>query len=180
MLKNVFDTQVNCKLLCVPTFSHFLIPQAAHAVLQLQDTGKPVYKVKNVSLNALCDLYGAPVNPMKEQVKNIYRRDQKFWARRPLSRDMICYAAADVLALVPTIYNAMATCIKPEFSNLFKELCEEQVLLYIQGEEVKTRKKQRKVETEVADLRLKLATIQSKNVVLSNREIRLLRLVQSS
>ena len=67
------------------------------------------------------------------------------------------------------------SCIKPEFCNLFKELCEEQVLLYIQGEEVKNRKKQRKVETEVADLRLKLATIQSKNIVLSNREIRLLR-----
>ena len=42
--------------------------QAAHAVLQLQDTGKPVYKVKNVSLNALCELYNAPINPMKEQV----------------------------------------------------------------------------------------------------------------
>ena len=149
--------------------------QAAHAVLQLQETGKPVYKVKNVSLNALCELYNAPVNPMKEQVKNIYRRDQKFWARRPLTRDMICYAGADVLALVPTIYNAMASQIKPEFSNLFNELCEEQVLLYIQGEEVKNRKKQRKVETEVADLRLKLATIQSRNIVLSNREIRLLR-----
>ena len=90
LVKSIFDTQ------------------AAHAVLQLQDTGKPVYKVKNVSLNALCELYNAPVNPMKEQVKNIYRRDQKFWARRPLTRDMICYAGADVLALVPTIYNAMA------------------------------------------------------------------------
>ncbi len=42
--------------------------QAAHAVIQLQETGKPVYKVKNVSLNALCELYDAPVNPMKEQV----------------------------------------------------------------------------------------------------------------
>jgi len=159
-IKNVFDTQ------------------AAHAVLQLQDTGKPVYKVKNVSLNALCELYGAPANPMKEQVKNIYRRDQKFWARRPLTRDMVCYAAADVLALVPTIYTAMAGQIKPEFANLFHELCEEQVLLYIQGEEVKNRKKQRKVETEVADLRLKLATVQSRNVVLSNREIRLLRYIE--
>ena len=134
-----------------------------------------MYKVKNVSLNALCELYNAPLNPMKEQVKNIYRRDQKFWARRPLTRDMICYAGADVLALVPTIYTAMASQIKPEFSNLFSELCEEQVMLYIQGEEVKNRKKQRKVETEVADLRLKLATIQSRNIVLSNREIRLLR-----
>ena len=50
-----------------------------------------------------------------------------------------------------------------------------QVLLYIQGEEVKSRKKQRKVETEVADLRLKLATIQSKNIVLANSESRILR-----
>ena len=56
-------------------------------------------------------------------------------------------------------------------------LCEEQCLLYIQSEEVKERKRQRKVDTEVADLRLKLATTQSKNIVLSNREIRLLRLV---
>jgi len=159
-IKNVFDTQ------------------AAHAVLQLQETGKPVYKVKNVSLNALCELYNAPLNPMKDQVKNIYRRDQKFWARRPLSRDMICYAAADVLALVPTIYTAMASEIKPEFGNLFLSLCEEQSLMYIHPEDVKERKRQRKVETEVADLKLKLATTQSKNIVLSNREIRLLRYVE--
>lgn len=49
----------------------FFYLQAAHAVLQLQETGKPVYKVKNVSLNALCELYSAPVNPMKEQVRPI-------------------------------------------------------------------------------------------------------------
>ena len=48
--------------------------QAAHAVLQLQDTGKPVYKVKNVSLNALCELYNAPVNPMKEQVRIVWSK----------------------------------------------------------------------------------------------------------
>jgi len=159
-IKNVFDTQ------------------AAHAVLQLQETGKPVYKVKNVSLNALCELYNAPVNPMKDQVKNIYRRDQKFWARRPLSRDMICYAAADVLALVPTIYTSMASEIKPEFGNLFLSLCEEQSLMYIQPEDVKERKRQRKVETEVTDLKLKLKTAQGKNIVLSNREIRLLRYLE--
>ena len=47
--------------------------------------------------------------------------------------------------------------------------------MYIQSEEVKERKRQRKVETEVADLKLKLATTHSKNIVLSNREIRLLR-----
>jgi exonuclease 3'-5' domain-containing protein 1 len=160
------------------TITNVFDTQAAHAVLELQQTGKPVYKVKNVSLNALCEQYNAPLNPMKDQVKNIYRRDQKFWARRPLSRDMICYAAADVLALVPTIYTAMSSEIKPEFMNLFLSLCEEQSLMYIQSEDVKERKRQRKVETEVADLRLKLATTQSKNIVLSNREIRLLRYVE--
>lgn len=81
--------------------------QAAHAVVQLQLTGKPVYKVKNVSLNALCELYGAPINPQKETLKALYRRDQRYWARRPLTRDMLLYAAADVLSLVPQVYNAM-------------------------------------------------------------------------
>lgn len=42
--------------------------QAAHAVLEQQETGKPVYKVKNVSLNTLCRSYNAPVNPRKDQV----------------------------------------------------------------------------------------------------------------
>ncbi|XP_068082363.1 egalitarian protein homolog isoform X2 [Anabrus simplex] len=156
-LRNVFDTQ------------------AAHAVLQLQELGKPVYKVKNVSLNALCELYDAPLNPLKDQLKNVYRRDQRYWARRPLSRDMMLYAAADVLALVPQVYEAMVKLIKPDYESLLRELCEEQVFMHIRSTEVKQRKKQRKVETEVADLRTKLSTVQSKSIVLSNREIRLLR-----
>jgi exonuclease 3'-5' domain-containing protein 1 len=41
------------------------------------------------------------------QIKAVYRRDQRFWARRPLTADMVVYAAADVLALVPNIYLAM-------------------------------------------------------------------------
>ena len=65
--------------------------------------------------------------------------------------------------------------MKPEFLNLFRELCEEQVMLYIDPEGVKTKKKQRKIDFEVSDLRLKLANSTGKNVVLSNREIRLLR-----
>ncbi|XP_075228845.1 egl_like_exo domain-containing protein isoform X2 [Lycorma delicatula] len=158
-LRNVFDTQ------------------AAHAVLQLQQTGKPVYKVKNISLNALCELYDAPVNPIKEQLKNIYRRDQRYWARRPLSREMMLYAAADVLSLVPQIYNSMLKQVKPELKPLLAELCEEQVYIHIRPDEVKQRKKQRKVESEVSDLRAKLAASAQtgRNIVLSNREIRLLR-----
>ncbi|KAJ8954247.1 hypothetical protein NQ318_005843 [Aromia moschata] len=66
--------------------------QAAHSVLTYQETGRPVYKAKSVALNALCECYSAPVNPIKDQLKNIYRRDQKYWSRRPLTREMILYA----------------------------------------------------------------------------------------
>lgn len=65
--------------------------------------------------------------------------------------------------------------IKPEVQGLFNELCEEQIQLHIKPAEVKTRKKQRKVETEVADLKKRMEEATTKNIVLSNREIRLLR-----
>ncbi|XP_014600429.1 PREDICTED: uncharacterized protein LOC106784924 [Polistes canadensis] len=156
-LNNVFDTQ------------------AAHAVIQFQETGKPVYKVKNVNLNILCDHYGAQSNPLKEQLKNIYRKDQRYWSRRPMTRDMLIYASSDVLGLVPRVYLSTSRLIKPEFQSLFTELCEEQVLMHIKPLEVKARKKQRKVETEVADLKKKMEEATYKNIVLSNREIRLLR-----
>ena len=60
---------------------------------------------------------------------------------------------------------------------LLWELCEEQVLMHIKPGEVKQHKKQRKVESEVSDLKAKLATSAhtGRNIVLSNREIRLLR-----
>ncbi|XP_059613250.1 uncharacterized protein LOC132259574 [Phlebotomus argentipes] len=158
LLRNVFDTQ------------------SAHAILQLQNHGKQVYKVKNVSLNTLCEMYGAPINPMKDQLKNVYRRDQKYWARRPLSRDMLLYAAGDVLVLInEQLYAAMASAILPEYRGLLSELCTEQILMLIRPIEVKMRKKQRKISTEVADLRAKLSQSSNKNIVLSNREIRLLR-----
>ncbi|XP_055603168.1 uncharacterized protein LOC129751593 [Uranotaenia lowii] len=156
-LRNVFDTQ------------------SAHAVLQFQDQGKQVYKVKNVSLNTLCEMYNATVNPMKDQLKNVYRRDQKFWSRRPLTRDMLLYAAGDVLILInKQLFLNMATSIKPEYRELLGELCTEQILMLIRPVDVKMRKKQRKVRSELQDLKVKLKGA-SKNVVLSNREIRLLR-----
>ncbi|XP_045503175.1 egalitarian protein homolog [Colias croceus] len=159
-LKNVFDTQ------------------AAHAVLQLQSQNVPVYKVKNLSLNALCEIYNAPMNPMKEQLKNVYRRDQRYWARRPLTKDMIIYAASDVLSLVnPAIYAFMSSNIKPDNQQLFEELSNEQVFMHIQPTEVKLRKRQRKINTEVGELKQKLAET-TKNIVLSNREIRLLRYLE--
>lgn len=106
--------------------------QAAHAVMTYQETGKPVYKVKSVALNALCQFCEAPINPMKEQLKNIYRRDQKFWSRRPLSRDMILYASGDASTLMhDKIYGPMSRGIKPENRKLLLDLCHEQVIYYL-------------------------------------------------
>ncbi|XP_067631476.1 uncharacterized protein egl [Eurosta solidaginis] len=157
LLRNVFDTQ------------------AAFAIVQYQETGKQVYKAKYIALNTLCEQYNAPINPIKEQLKQIYRRDQKYWAKRPLSRDMLLYAAGDVLVLInDQLYGSLARQIKPENRQLFSELCTEQILIQIKPNDVKTRKKIRKMTTEVADLKRKLEQ-SSKSIVLSNREIRLLR-----
>lgn len=64
--------------------------------------------------------------------------------------------------------------IKPENVTLFSELCTEQISMLIRPNDVKLKKKQRKINTEVFDLKQKLQTT-NKNIVLSNREIRLLR-----
>ena len=45
----------------------------------------------------------------------------------------------------------------------------------IEPDQVKEKKKQRKIQYEIADVKDKLSSAQAKNVVLSNREIRLLR-----
>lgn len=64
--------------------------------------------------------------------------------------------------------------IKPDNMSLFSELCTEQIYMLIRPNDVKLKKKQRKINTEVFDLKTKLQSA-NKNIVLSNREIRLLR-----
>ena len=65
--------------------------------------------------------------------------------------------------------------LDPSLLALFEELCQEQIDAMIKPDDVKLKKKQRKIETEVAELKNKLSTTQARSIVLSNREIRLLR-----
>lgn len=58
---------------------------------------------------------------------------------------------------------------------MLEELCEEQAFLYIVPDNVQKRKNQRKIDNELQVLKKKLSTDSGKNVVLSNRELRLLR-----
>lgn len=73
-----------------------------------------------------------------------------------------------------SFFRSFHRAIKPEFKSLLSELCTEQILMLIKPNEVRSRKKQRKLGTEVSDLKQKLGQ-SHKNIVLSNREIRLLR-----
>jgi len=55
-------------------------------------------------------MYNAPINPMKDQLKNVNKRDQRYWSKRPLSRDMLLYAASDVLVMInEQLFRTMAT-----------------------------------------------------------------------
>lgn len=157
-LANIFDTQVS------------------HAVIQQQNTGRPAYKAKYVSLNMLLEMYGGPAsNPKKEQMKKFYRKDQKYWSHRPLTDEMVYYAAFDVYALVPDVYCNMSKQIRQEYLPLLQQLNHEAIYSKIDPIEIKQRKKQRKIDMEVNDLKLKLINSEAKQIVLSNREIRLLR-----
>ncbi|KAK4878762.1 hypothetical protein RN001_011268 [Aquatica leii] len=152
--------------------------QAAYSVLLYQESGQAVDKAKNIALNSLCEYYNAPINPMKEQLKNICKRDQKFWSQRPLSKKMILYASADVSSF-GCIYSPMCKAILPENRDLMMDLCYEQIYRYIAPDDVKLRKHQRKTTTEVAELRDKLSQ-PVKRIALSNREVRLLRYIELS
>ncbi|TRY75307.1 hypothetical protein TCAL_01651 [Tigriopus californicus] len=154
------------------------IVKAAYAVLQYQEDLSPVYKVKNTSLSSLCKLYKISGHEMIEQNRSTYKRDQKFWTRRPFDQEMILVLASDLLALVPQLYATMKRQILDSHMELFNDLCEEQVMLYVDPENVKERKKQRKIELEIEDIKQKLSTANGKNIVLSNREIRLLRYIE--
>ncbi|CAI6345107.1 unnamed protein product [Macrosiphum euphorbiae] len=156
-MKNVFDIQ------------------AAIAIIQFQETGQPVYKAKNLSLNAICEMYGLPINSSKDQLRTQNKKDPRYWIRRPLSKDMLAYAASDVLTLMPKLYKILSAQIHPSNTKLFEELCEEQAFLYISPDNVQKRKHQRKIDNELQVLKEKLSTDNGKNVVLSNRELRLLR-----
>ena len=89
------------------TMNNVFDTNAAYAVLHQQMTGQSLDTTGDISFNKICEKYKAPSNPIKKDIKKYYVRDEKFWGRRPLSRDMICYAAADVISLVPTLYTSM-------------------------------------------------------------------------
>ena len=159
-LRNVFDIQV------------------AHAVLDQQNQIKPVYKPRFMSMNALCDKYTNIdyenlIN--KKSIKRNFKRDNQYWGHRPLTDEMLFYASLDIYLILQEIFVNLKEKIRPEYYPLLDQLNEEAILAKIKPDYVKIKKKIRKTEMEVMDLKNKLFNRDAKLIVLSNREIRLLR-----
>jgi len=86
---------------------------------------------------------------------------------------MRSYAASDVLALVK-----LYPLLSEQLSNaqLFQELMFEQIHAHIQPEEVKAKRRLRKNEGDIEELKAKLdGCADLSRLVLSNRELRLIK-----
>lgn len=160
-LQNVFDLQV------------------AHSVLDQQLNGKPVYKPKFMSMKSLCDRYTIEFNyeaqVNKKSIKRNFKRDNQYWGQRPLKDEMLFYASIDVFLIMRYLFDKLKDDIFAEYYPLLEQLNEEAILAKISPEDVKKQKKKRKTDMEVMDLKNKLFNRKAELIVLSNREIRLLR-----
>lgn len=179
MLNHVFDTQV------------------ANLVIQQQETGKPAYKSRYISMNRLCEIYGdESLMKYRNLIKTKHSgnqgnsggnsisgnssktKDVNYWRIRPLTDAMVFESTMDVYCLVGGVYQNLKSKIKPEYKPLFEQLNLEGVLARIKPDEIRSVKKERKIDLEVIDLKRKLYSDTTASIVLSNREIRLLRHIE--
>jgi len=169
--------------------NHVFDTQVANLVIQQQETCKPAYKSRYISISRLCELYGdehltkyraliksrtrhSNGGPIQSQGKT---KDVNYWRQRPLTEAMVYESTMDVYCLVGGIYQNLKSKIRPEYQPLFDQLNLEGVLARIKPDEIRSVKKERKIDLEVIDLKRKLYTDTRSPIVLSNREIRLLR-----
>ncbi|XP_033759147.1 uncharacterized protein LOC117341406 isoform X2 [Pecten maximus] len=124
-IHNVFDTQV------------------ANLLLE-ESRGRELANL--IKLEDLCQKYSsvAKVADQKDSVKDKWVREiGDLWAKRPLSEDMMQYAAGDVKAIVPEVYNTMKKRI--EDSGLLDQLHKrvEEEILFTVDERMREQRKAR-------------------------------------
>lgn len=112
-----FGVQLNC----------VFDTQVAHGIITKQNGGGGDFRA---GLNLISECYGVPPNPLKKDIKNIYKRNQKYWSERPLTEEMILYAAADVEHLISdNMYKTMLEAIDDRHKFLFKKICMEKTVI---------------------------------------------------
>ncbi|KAK3580324.1 hypothetical protein CHS0354_003558 [Potamilus streckersoni] len=109
-LHNVFDTQV------------------AHLVIEEHKGHKLPYRLK---LAEICRIYSdtAQVYEGKEEVQIEWtKRENDYWAKRPLTQEMIDYASGDVTALIPEVYEKQKRYLSENGQmDKFEELVKEEI-----------------------------------------------------
>ncbi|XP_045175062.2 uncharacterized protein LOC123536181 [Mercenaria mercenaria] len=133
-LENVFDTQV------------------AHLVIE-EDKGKKL--PKREKLVDICKLYSknAEVYEGKEDVKLEWSKIAgNYWAKRPMTKEMIDYASGDVTALIPEVYETQNRYLENNGClDLFAERVQEEIELDIDPL-AKERRKERTIKIKMAIL----------------------------
>ena len=90
-----------------------------------------------------------------------------------MTQQMLAYAASDVITLTqlyPLLKDQVAK------SSAFNELCLEQINAHITPDEIKAKRRFRKNESDIKELRKKLeSSADLTREVLSNRELRLIK-----
>ncbi|XP_041360814.1 egalitarian protein homolog isoform X2 [Gigantopelta aegis] len=129
-LRNCFDTQV-----------------AYRVILEQQGLPPRVTSFPN-----LCAVYHIQLYQPTAQLQQLLKDDQNVWARRPITKDMLNTAAADVIPLTSCLHRQLSSELLEESMEWFDVLCEENRQSYIFYNSVAKRRKQRKDLTFTKEL----------------------------
>jgi len=82
-----------------------------------------------VGWNKLCKIFLGKnsENPLKEKIHGILKVNEVYWKKRPLTSEMINYAAADVIQL-HSLYHKLDSRIWASRRNDFEKMCAEATL----------------------------------------------------
>lgn len=148
-LRNVFDTQV------------------ANIIIQ-EHKGRRLAPL--LKLAAICEEYDGKAfsTELKDNIQTEYKTETSdLWAKRPMTEDMILYAAGDVTAIVPEVYENQKRYL--EENNLmckFQERVQEEIFFHI-DQTIKQKRKDRvdaTIKEIVADINAKHSSSTSCNL----------------
>ncbi|XP_011676400.1 uncharacterized protein LOC100893717 isoform X2 [Strongylocentrotus purpuratus] len=78
-----------------------------------------------IELSSLCEMVGETYKGEDDKMSEVLKNNPHMWDDRPLSEDLVKYAAGTVRALVPRVFNKLDRLIHPAWQQYFDWMCEE-------------------------------------------------------